>query len=67
MAQVPAYIEYLPDGQYNVITQSLAIMEYLQEKYPEKGINILTNDIHQRAKVVIYSIFKIHEIVIDLS
>ena len=62
MAQVPAYIEYLPDGQYNVITQSLAIMEYLQERYPEKGINILTNDIHQRAKVVIYSISKIHEI-----
>ena len=63
MAQVPAYIEYLPDGQYNVITQSLAIMEYLQEKYPEKGINILTSDINQRAKVVIYSILKIHEIV----
>ena len=63
MAQVPAYIEYLPDGQYNVITQSLAIMEYLQEKYPQKGINILTSDINQRAKVVIYSILKIHEIV----
>ena len=55
MAQVPAFIEYLPDGQYNVITQSLAIMEYLQEKYPQKGINILTNDVHQRAKVIIYS------------
>ena len=63
MAQVPAYIEYLSDGQYNVITQSLAIMEYLQEKYPEKGINILTNDVHQRAKVIIYSSLEIHEIV----
>ena len=64
MAQVPAYIEYLPDGQYNVITQSLAIMEYLQEKYPEKGVNILTNDVHQRAKVIIYSLLNFHEIIV---
>ena len=51
MGQVPAYIEYTSDGNSNIITQSVAIMEYLQDKYPENGINILTNDINQRAKV----------------
>ena len=52
MGQVPAYIEYDSDGKSKVITQSLAIMEYLQEKYPEQGINVLTKDIDQRAKVI---------------
>ena len=52
LGQVPAYNEYDSDGKSKVITQSLAIMEYLQEKFPEKGINILTNDIDQRSKVI---------------
>ena len=52
MGQVPAYVEYDSLGKSTVITQSLAIMEYLQEKYPEQGINVLTKDIDQRAKVI---------------
>ena len=52
LAQVPAYIEYIENGETKVITQSLAIMEYLQDKYPTQGTNILTDDIYQRAKVI---------------
>ena len=62
MGQVPAYIEYTSDGSSNIITQSLAIMEYLQDKYPENGINILTNDINQRAKVTQIEIYLKNEI-----
>jgi len=51
LAQVPAYIDYTEDGEPITITQSLAIMEYLEEKYPTQGINILGHDIFQRAKV----------------
>ena len=52
LAQVPAYIENTENGETKVITQSLAIMEYLQDKYPTQGTNILTDDIYQRAKVI---------------
>ena len=51
MSQVPAYIEHTSEGKSETITQSLAIMEYLQDKFPEQGINILTNNVTQRAKV----------------
>ena len=52
LAQVPAYIEDNEEGESKAITQSLAIMEYLQDKHPTQGINILTDDIYQRAKVI---------------
>jgi len=51
LSQVPAYIDYTEDGEPRTITQSLAIMEYLEEKYQSQGISILGNDIFQRAKV----------------
>ena len=52
MSQVPAYVEYDSFGKPTVITQSLAIMEYLQDKYPGREINILPGNIIQRAKVL---------------
>ena len=52
---MPAYIDYTEDGQPTTITQSLAIIEYLEEKYPTQGINILGHDIFQRAKVIVQS------------
>ena len=51
MGQVPVYIEYDSGGKSQVITQSLAIIEYLQEKYPQQGFNVLTNDINHRVQV----------------
>ena len=48
---MPAFVEYSEDGEPKIITQSLAIIEYLQEKYPSQGINIIGHDVYQRAKV----------------
>ena len=50
---MPAFVEYSEDGEPKIITQSLAIIEYLQEKYPLQGINIIGHDVYQRAKVEI--------------
>ena len=49
MAQVPT-IEIVPDvGAPVVLTQSIAILEYLEERWPE--LPILPRDPYQRAKV----------------
>ena len=49
MAQVPT-IEIVPDvGAPVVLTQSLAILEYLEERWPEQPI--LPRDLYLRAKV----------------
>ena len=50
MGQVPA-LEVTDDnsGETSVLTQSVAIMEYLEELYP--AVNLLPKDVRGRAKV----------------
>ena len=49
MGQVPALEVTDDSGEKAVLTQSVAIMEYLEELYPE--VNLLPKDVQGRAKV----------------
>jgi len=66
IGQVPTLI----DGQ-NTIAQSMAIMEYLEEKYKSKGHPLLPADLYKRAEVrqiceVFIALFCCYCVVFDL-
>lgn len=50
LGQVPAIVIDAGNGKTCTVTQSVAIMEYLEERYPE-GQRLLPDNIERRAKV----------------